>query len=199
MRVDEVMPTVRADLARLVAIESVSADPDAADQVVASAECVRDLLVEIGCPEVEIVSAGGKPAVLAHFPAPAGKPNVCLYAHHDVQPSGDPTQWGSPPFEAQQRGDRLFGRGTADDKGGLAVHLAALRAFGGRPPVGVKLFIEGEEEIGSPSMINTLDRYAGRLAADVFVVADSTNWAVGAPSFTTTLRGMADCVVELST
>ncbi|MGD7789704.1 dipeptidase [Propionibacteriaceae bacterium Y1700] len=198
-RVDDLLPTVLADLTRLVAIESVSADPDAASRVLASAEQVRDLLTEVGCPEVEIVSAGGQPAVIAHFPAPEGKPTVCLYAHHDVQPTGDVDAWSSPPFEATQRGDRLFGRGTADDKGGLAVHLAALRAFDGHPPVGVKLFIEGEEEIGSPTMINTLDAYGERLAADVYVVTDSTNWEVGTPSFTTSLRGLADCVVELAT
>ncbi|HIT74797.1 MAG TPA: M20/M25/M40 family metallo-hydrolase, partial [Candidatus Avipropionibacterium avicola] len=104
-----------------------------------------------------------------------------------------------PPFEATERDGRLYGRGTADDKGGLAVHLAALRAFDGKPPVGVTLFVEGEEEIGSPSIEAFLDAHAEDLAADVFVICDSGNWEVGTPSFTTTLRGVADCVVEVAT
>jgi cysteinylglycine-S-conjugate dipeptidase len=193
-------PAVLEDLARLVAIQSVSADPGRAGLVEASAQAVAALLTDLGCPDVQVVRAGaGRPAVIARFPAPAGRPTVCLYAHHDVQPEGDPTLWSSPPFEAQERDGRLYGRGTADDKGGLAVHLAALRAFGGKPPVGVTLFIEGEEEVGSASLAQLLEEHREALAADVFVIADSSNWAVGQPAFTTSLRGLADCVVELRT
>src|SRR5699024_11201831 len=94
---------------------------------------------------------------------------------------------------------RLFGRGTSDDKGGIAVHLAALRAFDGKPPVGVTVFVEGEEEVGSPALGAFLDTYGERLAADLLVICDSANWEVGTPSFTTTLRGLADCVVEVAT
>src|SRR5215210_757628 len=178
-------PAVLEDLARLVAIESVSADPGRAGLVEASAQAVAALLIDLGCPDVQVVRAGaGRPAVIARFPAPAGRPTVCLYAHHDVQPEGDPTLWSSPPFEAQERDGRLYGRGTADDKGGLAVHLAALRAFGGKPPVGVTLFIEGEEEVGSASLAQLLEEHRAALAADAFVIADSSNWAVGQPAFT---------------
>ncbi len=193
-------PAVLADLARLVAIESVGADPARTDQVEASAVAAAGLLSELGCPDVQVVQvAGGAPAVIARFPAPAGRPTVCLYAHHDVQPEGDPALWSSPPFAATQRGERLYGRGTADDKGGLAVHLAALRAFDGHPPVGVTVFLEGEEELGSPTLAATLAEHREQLAADVFVIADSANWAVGQPAFTTSLRGVAECVVELRT
>jgi len=193
-------PAVLEDLARLVAIESVSADPARGDRVQASAEAVAALVESLGCPDVRVVRAGaGQPAVIARFPAPPGRPTVCLYAHHDVQPEGDPALWSSPPFEVQQRDGRLYGRGTADDKGGLAVHLAALRAFDGRPPVGVTLFIEGEEEIGSATLAQLLDEHRDALAADVFVIADSSNWEVGQPAFTTSLRGLADCVVEVRT
>lgn len=197
--VDAVMPRVRADLAELVAIPSVSADPAHASDVVRSAEHVAGLARELGAAEVRVVSHGGQPAVIASWPAPEGMPTVCLYAHHDVQPTGAPAQWTAEPFAATERGDRLFGRGAADDKGGLSVHLAALRAFEGRPPVGVTLFVEGEEEIGSPSLAETLDAEAAAVAADVFVIADSANWDVGEPAFTTTLRGLADCVVTVST
>jgi len=193
-------PLVLENLARLVAIPSVSADPGRAGQVQRSAEAVAALVRELGCPDVRVVRAGGgQPAVIARFPAPPGQPTVCLYAHHDVQPEGDPALWSSPPFEARSRDGRLYGRGTADDKGGLAVHLAALRAFDGRPPVGVTLFVEGEEEIGSATLAQLLSEHREALAADVFVIADSGNWAVGQPAFTTSLRGLADCVVELRT
>jgi acetylornithine deacetylase/succinyl-diaminopimelate desuccinylase-like protein len=193
-------PSVLTDLARLVAIQSVSADPARAEAVRASADEVVRLLTEVGCPDVRVVSAeGGAPAVIARFPAPPGRPTVCLYAHHDVQPEGDPAGWDTPPFTATSVGDRLFGRGATDDKGGFAVHLAALRAFDGKPPVGVTLFVEGEEEIGSPTLSRLLAEHRDALAADVFVITDSGNWAVGTAAFTTTLRGLADCVVTVST
>lgn len=197
--VDREIPRALDDLVRLVAIESISADPDRADQVRASAEEVVRLLTEASCPDARVVSAGGRPAVIGHFPAPQGKPTVCLYAHHDVQPTGAEELWTSAPFAATRRGERLYGRGVADDKGGVALHLATLRAFDGQPPVGVTVFVEGEEEIGSPSLAQTLTTYADDLVADVFVIADSGNWDVGVPSFTTTLRGLADCVVEVRT
>ena len=132
-----------------------------------------------------------RPPSLAGFRPPAGMPTVCLYAHHDVQPEGDPADWATPPFVATEIDGRLFGRASSDDKGGFAVHLAALRAFGGKPPVGVTLFIEGEEEVGSTDLAQLLDAHREELAADVFVIADSGNWAVGQPAFTTSLRGLA--------
>src|SRR3954452_654544 len=101
-------PLVVENLARLVAIPSVSADPARAGQVQRSAEVVAALISEIGCPDVRVVGAGGgQPAVIARVPAPPGQPTVCLYAHHDVQPEGDPALWSSPPFEARVREGRL--------------------------------------------------------------------------------------------
>lgn len=198
-RIDELLPGVLDDLARLVAIPSVSADPAHAADVRASAETVAALLTDAGCPDVRIVRAGGGPAVLGRYPAPEGAPTVCLYAHHDVQPTGDLALWTSAPFTATRRGDRLYGRGTSDDKAGIAVHLAALRAFDGHPPVGVTLFIEGEEEVGSPTLRTLLEQHREELVADAYVIADSGNWAVGVPAFTTTLRGVLDCVVTVRT
>jgi len=205
-RIDSVLPSVLADLKALIAIPSVSSQPEHAADVVASANQIATWLREIGCPDVQVVTEPitpggplGQPAVIASFPAPEGQPTVCLYAHHDVQPTGDATAWTSAPFDAVERDGRLLGRGSADDKGGVAAHLAVLRAFDGKPPVGVKLFIEGEEEIGSPSMQAILDAHHDELAADLFVIADSSNWEVGTPALTTTLRGLADCVVEVST
>jgi acetylornithine deacetylase/succinyl-diaminopimelate desuccinylase-like protein len=146
-----------------------------------------------------VVAEGGAPAVIARHPAPEGAPTVLLYAHHDVQPEGDTALWSSEPFEPEERNGRLFGRGAADDKAGIAAHLAAFRAHDGAPPVGVTVFIEGEEESGSKSLPALLEKYRDRLAADVIVIADSTNWDIGAPALTTSLRGLADCVVEVRT
>ena len=127
-RVRAVLPSVRRDLEDLVRIESVWADPDRRAEVRRSADAVAKLLSEAGFGDVRIVSEGGAPAVIARHPAPPGAPTVLLYAHHDVQPEGDHAQWQSPPVEPTERDGRLYGRGTADDKAGIATYLAAFRA-----------------------------------------------------------------------
>lgn len=193
------LPAVRRDLEDLVRIESVWADPARRDQVHRSARVVADLLSQAGFGEVNIVSEGGAPAVIARHPAPPGAPTVLLYAHHDVQPEGDRGQWASPPFEPTERDGRLYGRGSADDKAGIATHLAAFRAHGGQPPVGVTVFVEGEEESGSPSLGRLLAAHRDALAADVIVIADSDNWSTDVPALTVSLRGLVDCVVEVAT
>jgi acetylornithine deacetylase/succinyl-diaminopimelate desuccinylase-like protein len=198
-RVRDVLPSVRRDLEELVRIESVWADPGRRDEVHRSARAVADLLSQAGFGEVHVVSEGGAPAVIARHPAPPGAPTVLLYAHHDVQPEGDRGQWTSPPFEPTERDGRLYGRGSADDKAGVATHLAAFRAHGGQPPVGVTVFVEGEEESGSPSLGRLLAAHRDALAADVIVIADSDNWSVDTPALTVSLRGLADCVVEVAT
>lgn len=196
--VEAILPSARADLERLVRIPSVSADPARAGDVLASAEAVAELAREAGAATADVVSAaGGRPAVIATWPAPEGAPTVLLYAHHDVQPTGPREGWTTDPFEPTERDGRLYGRGSSDDKAGVATHLAALRAFGGRPPVGVVLFVEGEEEIGSPSFTPFLQTYRDRLSADVIVVADSANWTAEVPALTTSLRGGVDCLVTL--
>jgi acetylornithine deacetylase/succinyl-diaminopimelate desuccinylase-like protein len=197
----DVLPSARADLERLVRIPSVSADPDAAPQLWASASEVASLLRGVGLSEVDVVTAGdSRPAVLGSRLGPPGAPHVLLYAHHDVQPPGDPAGWDSDPFEPVERDGRLYGRGTADDKAGVAVHLAALRAHvDGGLPVGVTVLVEGEEEIGSPALRDFLAAYAERLRADVVVFADAGNWSTEVPALTTTLRGGTNLVVEVRT
>jgi len=198
--VRRVLPQVRADLEALVRMPSVSADPGAVAEVERSAQAVADLAREVGFTDVSILrAAGGAPAVVARIPAPPGQPTVLLYAHHDVQPAGPVADWQSPPFEPTERDGRLYGRGAADDKAGVAAHLAVVRAFDGRPPVGVTLFIEGEEEIGSPTLAAFIAEHKELLTAEVIVLADSTNLTVGQPALTTSLRGIADCVVEVRT
>ncbi|HEU4362258.1 MAG TPA: dipeptidase [Mycobacterium sp.] len=199
-RVREVLPAVRRNLEELVRIESVWADPARRPEVHRSAQLVADLLAQAGLPQVRIVAEeGGAPAVIARYPAPPGAPTVLLYAHHDVQPEGDPGQWVSPPFEPTERDGRLYGRGSADDKAGIATHLAAFLAHDGKPPVGVTVFVEGEEESGSPSLGRLLAAHRDELAADVIVIADSDNWSTEIPALTVSLRGLADCVVEVAT
>ena len=193
------MPGVRRDLEALVRIPSVSALAFDQAHVEASAQAVAELLRGAGLQDVELLSEGGAPAVVGHLPGPDGAPTVLLYAHHDVQPPGDDADWTTAPFEPVERDGRLFGRGAADDKAGVMAHLAAIRAHDGRPPVGVTVFVEGEEESGSPSLGQILRRHRDKLDADVLVLADSTNWKVGVPALTTSLRGLVEAFVEVRT
>src|SRR3954454_6050011 len=199
-RVADVLPGVRRDLERLVRIESVSADPDRAGEVQRSAEAVRELFAAEGF-EARITSAdGGRPAVIARKSAARdGRRTVLLYAHHDVQPENDHSDWDSPPFEPTERDGRLYARGAADDKAGIAAHLGAVRVHGDALPVNVVVFVEGEEEVGSPSLPAFLRQHLDDLRADVIVIADSANWDVGVPALTTSLRGLVRLDVELRT
>ncbi|MGE3287567.1 MAG: M20/M25/M40 family metallo-hydrolase, partial [Pseudonocardia sp.] len=198
--VEEVLPGALADLRDLVRIPSIWADPAHRDDTRRSAEAVAALARADGAAAVRVVAAGeGAPAVIAHWPATdPGAPTVLLYAHHDVQPTGGDALWTSPPFEPAERDGRLYGRGAADDKAGIMTHLAVLRAFGGRPPVNVVLFVEGEEESGSPTLVELLAEHRDALACDVIVIADSANPAVDVPALTTSLRGLVDCTVEVA-
>ncbi len=203
-RVHEAFAGIRTDLEALVRVPSVSnADFDQA-HVAASAEAVVELLRGAGMAEVQVLRADrpdgtpGAPAVVARRPGPAGAPTVLLYAHHDVQPPGSADDWDTDPFEPVERDGRLFGRGAADDKAGVVAHVGALRVLGDELGVGVTVFVEGEEEVGSPSFTRFLHTYSELLAADVIVVADSSNWKVGVPGLTTSLRGLVDLEVEVA-
>lgn len=124
---------------------------------------------------------------------------VLLYAHHDVQPAGDKALWDTEPFEPTVRGERLYGRGAADDKAAVALHAAALRYFDGSMPVNVKVIVEGEEEIGSPHLADFMAHYPSLAEADVVVITDCPNWRLGVPAMTVSLRGMVSCLVTVST
>ncbi|WP_395243192.1 dipeptidase [Agromyces sp. MMS24-K17] len=198
--VDAGFPAAVADLAGLVRIPSVSWPAFDAAHVHESADRVAGLLrgigvfdtVEVHRAPVEDGSELGQPAVLAHRPARAGHPTVLLYAHHDVQPPGRDEDWDSPPFEPTQRGDRLHGRGAADDKAGVMAHVGAIRALAESVDdlgLGLSVFIEGEEEWASRSFSNFLAEHREVLAADAIIVADSGNWDVSTPALTVALRG----------
>jgi acetylornithine deacetylase/succinyl-diaminopimelate desuccinylase-like protein len=122
-----------------------------------------------------------------------------LYAHHDVQPPGPVEEWETPPFEPVERNGRLYGRGASDDKSGVIMHLGTLAAFGGKPPVTIKVFIEGEEEAGSTGLADIIAANADLLRSDVIVIADAGMWRLGIPALTTSLRGITACVVEVRT
>lgn len=205
------LPSAIAGLSGLVRIPSVSWPAFDPAFVAESADAVAGHLSDLGVfDSVQVSSAPtadgvtlGKPAVLATRAARGGAPTVLLYAHHDVQPPGDDADWISPPFEPALRGERLYGRGTADDKAGVMAHVAAIRALfealGDDVNLGLAVFIEGEEEAGSPSFANFLTQHRDQLAADVIVVADSDNWNVTTPSLTVSLRGNVAVVVEVRT
>ncbi len=202
-RVEAVLPALRRDLEDLVRIESVSADPARAGEVERCAEAVAALFAAEDFA-VEVVRAeGGAPAVIAHKPGPEGAPTVLLYAHHDVQPENDHADWDSPPFEPTERdsstGRRLFARGAADDKAGVVAHLGAARVLGADLPVTLTVFVEGEEEVGSSTLSALLAAHRDRLAADVIVIADSSNFDIGVPALTTSLRGLVRVAVTVRT
>jgi len=199
-------PTTIADLTRLVKIPSVSWPAFDPANVQASAEAVAELVRGLGVFDLVDVRrapvAGaegeadpqlGAPAVIAHRAARNGRPTVLLYAHHDVQPPGRDEDWESAPFEPTLRGDRLYGRGAADDKAGIMAHVASIRALtevlGDDLDLGIAVFIEGEEEYLSQSFGNFLREHRELLAADAIIVADSGNWDLETPAITVALRG----------
>jgi acetylornithine deacetylase/succinyl-diaminopimelate desuccinylase-like protein len=185
-----------AELIGLARIPSVSAAGFDATQVERSAQRVAELFAAAGLDRVDVVRiADAHPYVVGERRACRDDaPTVLLYAHHDVQPPGRAERWESPAFDPTVRRDgRLYGRGVVDDKAGVMLHLAALRAWleaTGSLPVHVKFVVEGEEEIGSAHLAAFLATHRERLSADVIVLSDTANLATGLPSLTTSLRGL---------
>ncbi|MFJ5957246.1 dipeptidase [Paenarthrobacter sp. NPDC092416] len=205
--VSDSFATTLASLKELVSIPGIawaSFDPAELDR---SAEVVSSMVRATGMEDVRILRCDkpdgtpGGPAVVARRAAADGKATILLYAHHDVQPPGDRALWNSEPFVAEERDGRLYGRGAADDKAGIMAHLAAYSAvtkvLGDEFGLGVTLFFEGEEEAGSPTFRAFLEEHKELLRADVIVVADSSNWKVGIPALTTSLRGLVDGTFEV--
>ncbi len=191
------MAEVRSGLERLARIPSMSAAGYDAAPVQRSAELTAELFKAAGVEARVVGTQGAHPAVVGRVAGPPGTPTVLLYAHHDVQPPGPRDRWTTDPFEPTERDGRLYGRGTADDKAGIATHLAALRAYGGTPPCGVAIFVEGEEESGSAHLMDYLVAERATLECDAVIIADSSNWRIGRPAITTTLRGNALVTVEV--
>jgi cysteinylglycine-S-conjugate dipeptidase len=195
------MPRARDDLAALVAIPSVADERQyPRENCLRAAQLVADLFGTAGIDAVrELDSPDGYPTVFGAARGPDGTPTVLLYCHYDVQPPLGEDAWETPPFALTPRDDgRWYGRGAADDKGGLVTHLTALRALGGGSfPVNLKLIVEGAEEQGSAGLEAVVAEHRDLLEADVVAVADGGNFAVGAPTLTTTLRGIANAIVTV--
>ena len=197
-RIADGMAQTIADLERLVRIPSKGYPGDDPANVRASAEATRDILATAGVENARLLELdGGHPAVFGQVDGPEGAPTILLYAHHDVQPEGPVERWDSPPFEPEVRDGRLYGRGSADDKSGVAIHAAALRALGGEVPATVKVLIEGEEECSTAHLPELVKGNADLIRADVAVIGDSGNYRTGVPTITTSIRGVTDCVVQV--
>ena len=202
-RIRKLMPQAQNDLAALVACQSV-ADPRQfpASECLKAAQLVIDMFTEAGLRDTRLEpTPDGHPSVFGHIPAPHGAPTVLLYCHYDVQPPLDPsgTAWQSPVFQLTERNGRWYGRGAADCKGNIVTHLTALRALDGDLPVGIKLIAEGSEEQGTGGLEAFVPDHADLLHADSILVADCGNFAVGVPTLTTALRGLANVTVTVNT
>ncbi|MBU3869301.1 dipeptidase [Streptomyces sp. 4503] len=196
-------PRARAELAELVAFKSV-ADPAQfpRDECEAAARWVADALRAEGFEDVALLDTpDGTQSVYGFLPGPAGAPTVLLYAHYDVQPPLDEDAWHTPPFELTERDGRWYGRGAADCKGGVIMHLTALRALKeqGGVPVNVKMIVEGSEEQGTGGLERYAEAHPELLTADTIVIGDAGNFRVGLPTVTATLRGMTLLRVSVET
>ena len=184
-------------LSEMVEIKSISSDKNHRDDVDASAQFVENLFADLGLNTQVIKVAGGMPAVVAHTEIDPSKKTVLLYAHHDVQPVGDLDLWNTEPFDPVVKEGRLYGRGSGDNKAGVVVHYNVVKELLEDLPVNIRIFIEGEEEIGSPTMSDFIEQNREALEADVIVIADSGNVKIGVPTITTSLRGLADAIIEV--
>lgn len=193
-----------ADLAALVAIPGISTDGEHQREIEDSAGLTAEQMRRAGLRNVEVLRSGGSnPYAYGEWLGAPGKPTVFLYAHHDVQPVNFVEEWKQPdPWKLTRRAGRLFGRGSADDKAAITAQLASISAWlktTGELPVNIKMLVEGEEEIGSRNLLGFFKEHAKRIDADVVVVCDTANIAIGQPSLTYSLRGVVQLLVEVET
>ncbi|WP_405362554.1 dipeptidase [Kitasatospora sp. NBC_00085] len=203
--VRSLMDRARTDLAELVAFPSV-ADPRQfpVEECEKAARWVADAFAAEGLTNVQLLDTpDGTQSVYAELPGPAGAPTVLLYSHYDVQPPLDESAWLSPAFELTERDGRWYGRGAADCKGNILMHLTALRAlrevYGDAYPVGLKIIVEGSEEQGTGGLERYAEAHPALLAADAIVIGDTGNFAAGLPTVTASLRGMTVVEVAITT
>lgn len=201
-RVQDAWNDVVSVLNKKISLAAVSAKGIAGEHMQKSAQYVAGVLREVGVDArvEQSKNPDGTPGafeVVGSRIVNPSAPTVLLYAHHDVQPVPDPSEWETNPFEGTERDGRLYGRGSADDGGGIAIHYGALRALSDDLRVNIKVFIEGEEEMGSPSFIPFIESHKDEFESDVIIVADSGNWSAEIPSLTTSLRGNTDVDVKV--
>ncbi len=189
------------ELKTLIAIPSVSTNPENKPDVERCAKWVADHLTTIGMNNVQIFPTQGHPVVYGDWLGAPGKPTLLIYGHYDVQPVDPLNLWTSPPFEATIRGDNLYARGSADDKGQVFIHLKSIEAFmknTGSLPINLKLIIEGEEEIGSEHLPTFVSEHKDLLKADLVLISDTAMFAKGVPSVCYGLRGLAYMQIDLT-
>jgi acetylornithine deacetylase/succinyl-diaminopimelate desuccinylase-like protein len=195
----DLMPDVVRDLKSLIRFPSVAFPGYPKEPVLAMANATVSLLREYGLPDAHLIEMpGGYPVVYGEIPAPPGEPTVLMYAHYDVQPAQKEDGWKTDPCEPLEKGGRLYGRGSADDKSGIMIIAASIRLYGGKPPVGIKVVIEGEEETTS-HLEQFTAAHPDLFSCDVFIIADNGNLSVGEPALTTSLRGEVSCIIDIRT
>lgn len=203
VRVSSLMPQLKDELAQLVGIPSVSEwdfPEHTRANVLAAHDAVVTLLESAGVQDIkDLELPNTAPIITGHIPGPPGAPTVLLYGHYDVVGAGDPADWTSDPFVAVERDGAIYGRGAADSKANLVLHLGALRAWGGKPPVNVKIIVEGQEEVGSALEEGFPTQHPEYFEADAILVADGGSIRAGQPSITVSLRGDARVTVEVQT
>jgi acetylornithine deacetylase/succinyl-diaminopimelate desuccinylase-like protein len=190
-----------AELKDLLAIPSVSSQTDRKPEMIRAAEWLKNHMRAVGLQNLQVLETAGHPVVYGDWLGAPGKPTILIYGHYDVQPEDPVDLWKSPPFEATIRGENLYARGAADDKGQIFIHLKAIEAFlknGGALPVNIKIIFEGEEEIGSEHLGAFVAAHRELLKADVILISDSGMFAKGVPSVTYALRGLAYMEVEVT-
>jgi acetylornithine deacetylase/succinyl-diaminopimelate desuccinylase-like protein len=190
-----------SELKDFLAIPSVSSQKEHDDDMQKCADWVAEQMKTIGMESVQILPTGGHPLVYGNWLHAPGKPTVLIYGHYDVQPVDPLHLWTSPPFEATIRGENLYARGSADDKGQIFIHFKAIEAYmkeEGSLPVNIKLLIEGEEEVGSEHLDNFVNEHKEMLRADLAVISDSGMYAKGVPSICYGLRGLSYMEVEVT-
>ena len=198
-RARALMPELRRELEALVRIPSVSVPGRVDPPLLEAFELTSRLFADAGVTVDRLDLPDTAPVVTGEIPAPPGAPTILLYSHYDVVPAGDEALWTSPPFEPTERDGALVGRGVADTKSNIVAHVGALRAWDGRPPVGIKVCIEGYEEIGSGALTSYPVTDPGRFQADALVIGDMGSIRPGMPTLTTALRGMANVTLEVRT
>jgi acetylornithine deacetylase/succinyl-diaminopimelate desuccinylase-like protein len=197
--VRKLMPELKADLARLIRIPSVAFPGFPLEPVLECHDVVVEMLRDAGVTKIETLKLPEvAPVIIGDLPGPKGAPTVLLYSHYDVVPMGEESDWETPCFEATEKDGAIFGRGTADAKGNLIALLGAIRAWNGKPPVGIRFVIEGQEEFGSAFAVYPA-KNPKMFGVDAMVIADMGNVRPGEPTLTVSLRGSAAVTLEVRT
>jgi len=193
------MPDVVEDLKHLIRYRSVAFPGYPSEPVKAMADATVEVLKQYGLQDVHLIDIpGGYPVVYGEIQAPLGAPTIMMYAHYDVQPAQREDGWDTDPWMPLEKGGRIYGRGAADDKSGIMITAASLKIFGGKPPVGIKVLIEGEEET-TGHLEEFITSHPEFFKCDVFIIVDNGNLSVGDPAIITILRGEVSCIIDVQT